>query len=230
MREGPISTSTARNETWSRGLRFHVPRPSITMHFGLFGGTFDPPHLGHLIVAETLREHCELDRVVWMVAASPPHKQDRVSTPADDRLALVRAAIAGNSHFEASDLELRRNGPSYTVDTLRALHARQPGVRWSLLVGGDSFATFDTWREPDEIARLAEIVVYHRSGYALPLDTDVPARFVEAGRVDISSTEIRTRLQAGRSVRYLVPEAVRTEIGARRLYTPDTVAPLDPVL
>lgn len=192
------------------------------MHFGFFGGTFDPPHVGHLIVAETLREHCVLDRVVWMVAASPPHKRDQEITPADDRLSLVRAAIAGNEHFEASDLELRRNGPSYTVDTLRALHARLPGVRWSLLLGADSFATFSSWREPEEIARLAEIVVYHRRGYSLPADTDIPARFIEAGRVDIASTEIRRRLRARQSARYLLPEAVRAEIVARRLYAPET--------
>lgn len=191
------------------------------MHFGFFGGTFDPPHIGHLIVAEALREQFALDRVVWMVAAAPPHKLDRAVTPADDRLALVRAAIAGNPHFEVSDLELRRGGPSYTVDTLRALHKRHPDVRWSLLIGGDSFADFASWREPEEIARLAEIVVYHRSGFDLPLETAFPARFVEAGRVDVSSTEIRARLRAGQSARYLVPDAVRVEIASRRLYAPD---------
>lgn len=189
------------------------------MHLGLFGGTFDPPHIGHLLVAEALREQFALDRVLWMVAASPPHKQGQVQTPAADRLALVEAAIADNPHFEASDLELRRDGPSYTVDTLRALHAMYPGARWSLLVGADSLAGFPTWRAPDEIARLADLLVYARQGdEVVPVPPNVTARFCDAGRVDVSSTEVRAWLRAGRSVRYLVPEAVQAVIQARGLY------------
>ncbi len=190
------------------------------MHFGLFGGTFDPPHLGHLIVAEAVREQCALDRVVWMPAAQPPHKTERAVTPAAVRLALVRAAIAGNPFFEASDLEMTRPGPSYTVDTLRALHALHPGTRWSLVVGGDSLADFASWHLPDEIARLAGLVVFGRAGAALPtgLPPHADVQHVRAGQVDVSSTDIRQRVAAGRSVRYLVPDAVRGEIARRGLY------------
>lgn len=189
------------------------------MHLGLFGGTFDPPHIGHLLVAERVREQFGLDGVVWMVARVPPHKQAQTVTPAADRIALVEAAIRGNPHFEASDLELRRDGPSYTVDTLRALHAARPGVRWSLLIGADSLAGFASWREPGEIARLADLIVYTRAGHAAPpFPAGATVHACEAGRIDVSSTEIRARLRAGRSARYLVPEAVLDEVATRGLY------------
>ncbi len=189
------------------------------MHLGLFGGTFDPPHIGHLIVAEVLREAFRLDKVLWMVAATPPHKQDRRVTDAESRLALVEAAIAGNPHFEASRLELDREGPSYTVDTLRRLHGLYPEAKWSLLVGADSLAGFPSWREPAEIARLADLVVYQRAGHPAPsVLGGMAVRFADAGRVDVSSSEIRARLAAGRSVRYLVPEAVLRRIEAGGLY------------
>lgn len=190
------------------------------MHLGLFGGTFDPPHIGHLIVAETIRAQFALSRVVWMPAAIPPHKAHRDLTPAAIRLALVRTAIADNPFFEASDLELRREGPSYTVDTLRHLHAHYPDARLSLLIGGDSLAGFAQWREPGEIARLAGLLVYGRQGAApdaaLPPGADV--RFAEGGHVDVSSSHIRARLHTGETVRYLVPDAVLHEIARRGLY------------
>jgi nicotinate-nucleotide adenylyltransferase len=200
------------------------PRTSDLPRWGLFGGAFDPPHVGHLVVAETLREALGLDRVVWMVAARPPHKQDRAVTPFAHRLAMVQAAIAGNPAFEASDLEARllaaTGQPSYTVETLRALHAAHPGVQWALLMGEDQYAAFETWRAPEEIARLADLVVYRRTGATAATDVQArfPARIVEAGRVDVSSTEIRARAAAGRSVRYLVPEAVRAYVAAHGLY------------
>ena len=194
------------------------------MHLGLFGGSFDPPHVGHLVVAETLREAFALDRVVWMPAARPPHKPGHTLAPAADRLAMVRLAVAGNAAFEVSDLELRRADetgvPSYTVDTLRALHAAYPGAAWSLLIGEDSLATFGSWREPAEIARLARLVVYRRAGAgaasAGPFAHD--ARFADAGPLDVSSTDLRARLRAGRSVRYLVPDAVGAYASAHGLY------------
>ncbi len=187
------------------------------MRLGLFGGSFNPPHLGHLVVAEALRETCGLDRVVWMPAARPPHKPgaDADLAPPEARLALVRAAIAGNAAFEASDLELRRaestGAPSYTVETLRALTGAYPGAAWHLLLGEDSYAGLASWREPDEIARLARLVVYRRAG-SPPTDAAhaerFPALHAEAGRIDVSASEIRQRLRDRRSVRYLVPEPV----------------------
>ncbi|HYE57118.1 MAG TPA: nicotinate-nucleotide adenylyltransferase, partial [Rhodothermales bacterium] len=197
------------------------PRPApLAPRWGLFGGAFDPPHLGHLIVAETIREVLGLERVVWMVAARPPHKLGRAVTDFEQRLAMVQAAIAGNPGFEVSDLEAQRfeatGQPSYTVDTLRALHAAQPDVRWALLMGEDQYAAFATWRDPNEITRMADLVVYRRTGAtaAPEVQAHFAARIVEAGRVDVSSTELRARVREGRSLRYLVPEAVRAYVEA----------------
>lgn len=193
------------------------------MHVGLFGGSFNPPHLGHLVVAEALREACGLDRVIWMVAAQPPHKIGADLAPPEDRLEMTHRAIADNPRFVVSDLEVRRaaekGGPSYTVDTLRQLTAALPSVRWSLLVGEDSLAAFHTWRAPDEILAMADLVVYRRPGVE---GDDAPmrrfARVVDAGRLDVSSTDLRARLRAGRSTRYLLPDAVADYVAARGLY------------
>lgn len=193
------------------------------MHVGLFGGSFNPPHLGHLVVAEALREACGLDRVIWMVAAQPPHKIGQALAPPEDRLEMAHRAIAGHPHFVVSDLEVRRaaekGGPSYTVDTLRQLSGALPLVRWSLLVGEDSLAAFHTWREPHEILQMAQLVVYRRAGTDASAAPMRPfAHVVEAGRIDVSSTELRERLRAGQSTRYLLPDAVSAYVAARGLY------------
>lgn len=195
------------------------------MRLGLFGGSFNPPHVGHLALADAMREAAGLDRVVWMPAAKPPHKVGADLAPPEARLALVRAAVAGNDAFEASDLELRRaeatGAPSYTVDTLRQLTAERPEAAWHLLLGEDSYAALATWREPDAIAALARLVVVRRPGVA-PHDAAHAARFpalwVDAPRLDVSSTEIRARIRAGQTVRYLVPDAVRAVVDGGGLY------------
>ena len=200
----------------------------------LFGGSFNPPHVGHLAVAEACAEGAALDRVLWTPAATPPHKQRHPAlASAADRLALVQAAVAGNGRFEASDVEVERGGTSYTVDTLRALAERHPGADLALILGADSLAGFASWREPRAILALARLVVYGRPG-ADPGDvpgwvTDRVTR-VEGPLIDLSSTEIRARIRAGRTVRYLVPDAVRAEIAARGLYgaaPPGRPAPRD---
>jgi nicotinate-nucleotide adenylyltransferase len=131
---------------------------------------------------------------------------------------MVRAAVAGDPRFAADDLELRRTGPSYTVDTLRALRDREPEAELVFLTGADNLADLPRWREPDEIARLATLAVVSRAGEALPADAPYPAVAVAVTRVDVSSTEIRRRVAAGQSIRYLVPEAVRAVIERERLY------------
>ena len=199
----------------------------------LFGGSFNPPHVGHLAVAEACAEGAGLDRVVWVPAATPPHKQDHAGmAPAVDRLALVRAAVAGNERFEVSDVEVARGGTSYTVDTVRAFAGR--GGDLALIVGADSLAGFASWREPQAILALARLVVYGRPGADLgavpPWMMDRVTR-VEGTLIDLSSTEIRARIRAGRTVRYLVPDAVRAEIATRGLYgaaPPDRPALQDP--
>lgn len=188
------------------------------MRQGIFGGTFDPPHLGHLVVAQDAWSALGLDRVVFIPAAVPPHKRGRI-TPAELRLEMLRAATAGDERFEVSDLELRRPGPSYTVDTLRELRERDPTCALFLLLGADQFIEFHTWREAEEIARLATLVVLSRGG----LDTGspriaVPHRVLPVTRIDISATEIRRRVQAGEPIRYLVPRGVEEIVEREGLY------------
>jgi nicotinate-nucleotide adenylyltransferase len=184
----------------------------------VYGGTFDPPHLGHLVAASDTCEALELHRVLWVPSAVHPLKGGRVRTPPELRLEMVRAAIAGDPRFAADDLELRRTGPSYTVDTLRELRAREPGAELFLITGADILGELHRWREPEEVLRLATLVVVSRAGEALSPSGGVAARAVEITRVDVSSTQVRRLAAAGKSIRYLVPEAVRAVIERERLY------------
>ena len=191
-------------------------------HIGLFGGAFNPPHVGHLIVAETLREQFELDAVWWMPTATPPHKSATHLASAEHRVAMVEAAMAANPHFEVSTHELDRGGISYTAHTVAALSKRYPTDRFSLLIGGDSYASFHTWYEPETILAHVDVRVYLRPGAPQP---PVPkawqgkVRFAQAPLIELSSTDIRSRCAAGQSIRYRVPEAVRTYIQQHHLYT-----------
>ena len=172
-----------------------------------------------------------LDRVLFVPAAIPPHKVGRVCTPASVRLEMVRAAIAGNDRFDASDIELERTGPSYTVDTLRELTKRQPAAELFLLLGADQFRELATWREPEAISRLATMVLVPRGegdGTAaltaarsvLPDDARVTS--LDATRIDVSSTAIRQRRAAGEPIRYLVPDDVLRVIEREGLYEDDS--------
>ena len=192
---------------------------------GLFGGTFDPPHLGHLVLAEWARARLRLDRVVFVPAGTPPHKRGRRLTDAALRLVLTQLAVRGNPAFTVSGFEARRAGPSFTVDTLRHFHARQPGARFYLLMGADSLADFPDWHEPAEIARLAKLVVAARTGAAeafghalLPASARGRVVLLDNPLVAISSSALRARARAGRSLRYLVPDAVAAYVARHRLY------------
>lgn len=189
------------------------------MKLGIFGGTFDPPHIGHLIAAEDAAQALELDRVLFVPARTPPHKQHRNISPADVRLRMLQAAVASNERFEVSDVELRRAGPSYTVDTLRELRTRYPGAALYLLLGVDQVAEFGGWREPEEILRLSHLIMLARAGVAAAPQSDIVEQIVAVTRVDISSTMIRERVAAGRGIRYLVPHDVEKIIAAERLYS-----------
>ncbi|HEU0078829.1 MAG TPA: nicotinate-nucleotide adenylyltransferase [Longimicrobiaceae bacterium] len=188
------------------------------MRLGVYGGTFDPPHLGHLAAASDACDALRLDRLLWIPAAVHPLKGGRVRTSPELRLEMVRAAIAGDPRFEADDLELRRTGPSYTVDTLRALRERHPEAEIFFLTGADNLAELPRWREPDEIARIATLAVLTREGEALPEDSPYPGVHVPVTRVDVSSTGVRRRVAEGRTIRYLVPEAVRAVVEREGLY------------
>jgi nicotinate-nucleotide adenylyltransferase len=200
---------------------------------GLFGGTFDPPHIGHLVIAEWALERLRLDRVVFMPTGDPPHKRARLLTAAADRVAMTRLAVRGNRAFTVSTIETRRRGLSYTVDTLRALHARHRGARVFLLMGEDSLEQFLTWREPEVILELATLAVAPRGSSGPEGTRDRrPAIYRGARRIvgardlmwldspvlAISSSQIRRRARAGRSVRYLIGAPVEAYIARHRLY------------
>jgi len=189
------------------------------VRIGVLGGTFDPPHIGHLIVAQDAWSALGLERVLFVPAAVPPHKRGVAITPAEVRLAMVEAACADDPRFEACDLEIRRGGTSYTVDTLRALKERDPRGALFFLLGADQFRDIHKWRSPLELARLAELVVLSRPGYPIEEPKiEIPYRRLDVTCVDISATEIRRRVSAGEPIRYLVPGAVEAIIRAHGLY------------
>lgn len=187
------------------------------MRLGLFGGTFDPPHLGHLVVASDLHQALGLDRLLLVPAAEPPHKRGRVVASAEQRLQMLRAAVGDDPRLAVDDLELRRPGASYTVDTLRRLRERERPDELFLVIGVDQLRELHTWREPEELAELASIVVVPRSG-GERFETPYPVRWAPVTRIDLSATEIRRRVREGRPIRYLVPDAVREIIEAEGLY------------
>lgn len=188
------------------------------MRVGLLGGTFDPPHVAHLIVGSDLFAALELDRLLFVPASVPPHKQGSVHASADRRLEMVRAAVAGDSRFAVDDLELRRAGASYTVDTLREIRDRIPEAEIFFALGVDQLREFHTWREPAEVAALARLAVVSRAGEDPAPESPYPILPVPVTRVDLSATEIRRRVREGLSIRYLVPDAVREIIEREGMY------------
>jgi nicotinate-nucleotide adenylyltransferase len=185
---------------------------------GILGGTFDPPHIGHLIAASDVCDALGLDRMIFVPAAIPPHKPGAVHATAEQRFEMVHAAIAGDDRFEADDIELRREGASYSVDTLRVLRERYPDGELYFAMGIDQFRELPTWREPETVARLARIVVVNRAGDEPDADSRFSARYVPVTRVDISATLVRRRVKERRSTRYIVPVAVGEIIERYGLY------------
>jgi nicotinate-nucleotide adenylyltransferase len=186
---------------------------------GILGGTFDPIHLGHLRAAECAREELRLDRVVFVPARTPPHGKGPQASSLD-RYAMVAAATAGHPAFEPSDIELRRDGPSYTVDTLTEWLRGSPEDALVVIMGSDTFAEMSTWKEPERVFALCTVAVVARPGDS-PREAragSARAVSVEGPGLAISSTEVRQRVAAGRSVRYLVPEAVADYVVKRGLY------------
>ncbi|MBM4160183.1 MAG: nicotinate-nucleotide adenylyltransferase [Ignavibacteria bacterium] len=187
---------------------------------GIFGGSFDPPHMGHLIIAELVRQQLALDRVVFVPAFTPPHKKGNHASTAFDRLHMTRLAVRGNPHFSVSDLEVRREGISYTVDSLRVFKRRHPHARLYLIIGSDTLGQFWQWKSPREILSLATPAVYSRPGFERArAPRGRPLARIKGPLLQISSTQIRKRIAAKKSVRYLVPDAVRQLILRRNLYS-----------
>lgn len=191
------------------------------MDIGLFGGSFNPPHVAHLIVAEVARDQFGFDEVWWIPNATPPHKPDDELAEVNHRLEMTQRAVADNPAFRVCDIEVERSGVSYTVETVRVLQDRRPDTDFALLIGSDSLDHFAEWHKPDEIAERVPLVVYKRPGVidAVPESRFAnQVRFVSAPVMEVSGTEIRSRCSAGRSIRYLVPESVRAYIEEHELY------------
>lgn len=186
---------------------------------GVFGGTFDPPHIGHLVAAIDALQGLELDVVLLVVANAPWQKLgERTISPAADRLAMVEAAIDGRPGLEASDVEIRRGGLSYTADTLADLLAEEPDAELFLILGNDAAAGFATWERHEEVAELAHLVVVDRPGTPTPIDDGFEWTRIDIPELEISSTELRQRIAGGRSVEYLTPPRVVAYVRERGLY------------
>ncbi len=191
------------------------------MKIGILGGTFDPIHIGHLIIAEEARWQCQLDSVLFMVTAQPPHKK-KPEAPAEDRFKMVELALEGEPAFRPSRIEIERGGNSYTAQTLKELHRLYPGAAHFWIVGGDSILEFSTWQSPDDVIQMANLIVVPRPGFDLS-QADPRLRgkthVLQTPEIALSSTIIRGRLHEGKPVRFLVPAAVEQYIHERRLYS-----------
>jgi nicotinate-nucleotide adenylyltransferase len=189
--------------------------PARLMNLALYGGTFDPLHHGHLILAREALEQLGLDRVIFIPAAISPHKLAGTPAPPALRREMVAAAIADEPRFELDDSELHRAGPSFTIDTVEQMRARYPGARLFYFIGADNLKELHTWRRIDDLRRLVQFVVFGRGDSAEQKAHDFS---VIARRIDISATDIRARVARGASIRYLVPERVRAIIENHHLY------------
>jgi nicotinate-nucleotide adenylyltransferase len=184
-----------------------------------FGGTFDPPHVGHLVTAVNVRHALRLDVVILMVNNVPWQKEaERPITPALDRLAMVEAAVAEVLGLEAGRLEIEMGGPSYTADTLAELARREPGAELFTIVGDDAAAGLTTWERYEEVVAASTMVVVDRPGVQVELSTEIDWIRVESPRLEVSSTDLRTRFTDGRPLDYLVTDAVLDVIDANKLY------------
>ena len=190
------------------------------MAIGLFGGSFDPIHHGHLIVAQAVVDALGLDQLRFVPAREQPFKAGQHLAPPEVRARMVQLAIAGEPRFGLERAELDRPGPSYTVDTLRILRQREPEQRFTLLVGADAARDLPKWREAAALPELSDLIVFARAGTAIP-ELPWPVRAVTVPGIDISATDIRGRVRQGRSVRYLVPDQVAEAIRAEGLYFAD---------
>lgn len=196
------------------------------MRVGIFGGTFDPVHVGHLILAEQARDFARLDEVWFVPAPRPPQKEGQPITRFEQRVEMLELAVAGNPAFRIDPIEKERSGPSFTADTLTDLKGRHPAHSFFLLLGGDALADLPLWYQPRRVVESAGLVVMARPGSPLPsaealgvqIGAAVALEVVPAPQIDIASRDLRRRFAEGRSVRYLVPRAVEMYLREKRLY------------
>lgn len=192
-----------------------------TKLIGILGGTFDPIHMGHLILAEQMKEKLNLDQVIFIPCFRPPHKPRRKLSPAEDRFHMTRLALENNPYFRVADIELKRKGLSYTVDTLGQLKNLYPDSEIYFLTGSDVLNEIHTWKDPEQIYKLVKVVIATRPGFN---EFDPKNHFakrsiiVQITGVDISSSQIRDKVKKGRSIKYLVPTKVEEYIKKKKLY------------
>ncbi len=203
---------------------------STAKRIGIMGGSFDPVHMGHLVIAQDAVERLELSEIIFIPAAIPPHKQHIQQVDAEHRMNMLKLALEQDLRFSVSEVELQRGGVSYTIDTVRALKAEQPDVEWVLIVGGDTLVDLHNWYKIDELLKLCEVASFLRPGDAsleavaskIMLSDTQKERLldnvVDAHLIEISSTEIRMRIAEGLSIRYLVPPEVEMYIFEHGLY------------
>ncbi len=198
--------------------------PPRLKRIGIFGGSFDPPHLGHLVIAELARRTLKLDVVYLVPAYQPPHKAGRHASTARDRLAMTRLSARGNPRLRVSDIEIRRRGVSYTVYTVRAFHRRFPSADLFLIVGGDSLQQFHSWKDPERILQLASLAVYRRpqKGSQRSKTSNTKYHRIKGPLMDLASTDIRRRLLEGKAIDEMVRENVLAFIIRKRLYQSST--------
>lgn len=192
------------------------------VRLGIFGGSFDPPHIAHLVIGETAREQLRLDRLIYVPTYQSPHKVHSTKTSSLHRLAMTRIAVRGNDSFEVSDLEVKKKGVSYTIETIQYFNALYPHSEIFFIVGSDSLHQFATWKEPEGIRSLVTLAVFPRRGYEHVAE-EKGLIFLRAPLVDICSSDIRRRIKWGRSIRYLVPEKVEEYIRTNNIYKYDDV-------
>ena len=217
----PVGRAEAAPEPKATARADHADRD------GILGGTFDPPHIGHLWLATLAADELDLSRVLLVPAANPPHKRGRSISHAADRVLMTRLAIKSDPRLDVSLVELEREGPSYTVDTVAELRNRHPDLDLVLVMAADSLAQIDSWHEPDRLLELVPWAVGPRPGSELPSRATLASRFGRAAArihllggpaLDVSASQIRRRVAAGRAIRYLVPRAVEDFILDRGLY------------
>ena len=203
------------------------------MRIGVFGGSFDPVHLGHLILAENCRQQANLDQILFVPCSMSPHKLDGAHGTDRQRLEMLDLAIGGHRDFVRSDMEIKRDGVSYTIDTLRELENSQPNNEWFFLMGADSLESFPSWREPDEILKLAKPIVVGRPGSGINLGSleqhssadyvkSLRELAVESPLIEISSSDIRKRVADANSIRFLVPRSIEQYIETQKMYVAES--------
>jgi nicotinate-nucleotide adenylyltransferase len=193
---------------------------STMKRIGIFGGTFDPPHKGHVAIAEQAMKQLGLDCVYFVPAYIPPHKRQHSSTVAHHRLQMMKLAVRGRKGFKVSTIELRRHGVSYTVDTLKVFKKRFPRTEFVLIIGADNLFQFHSWKSPGTILQLVSLAVYRRNGWTLPLKESTIHYILLKGRMlRVSSTDIREKIKMGLTIRTLVPQAIALYIKQHSLYS-----------